>query len=265
MKMLLGVVSIVLASGCGGSQPDPESGSTTAPPATAEPSAEAGATPATTSTAAATGSPQSGELIGVPISDNKKPDSGSAAGDASSAGQSVEMVYVESKVPKGAGTKKLLFDVTLRNTRTEPRWYVLPSVVHPQDKMIKSGVDGVELYALKGDSRVTMGRFTGKGGFHAVLLPAGADLKVQKLPIECHYTTLKECAVPIEVVIAGKLAIGGEPAEKWFGDKASSEGKGQVTYEGSATRVGGKKASGSKEVALEDMKRVKMTLIIGGT
>jgi hypothetical protein len=29
--------------------------------------------------------------------------------------------------------------------------------------------------------------------------------------------------------------------------------------------VGGKKASGSKEVALEDMKRVKMTLIIGGT
>src|SRR5829696_4499195 len=99
--LLLGVVvSISVACGCGGSQPaDPGSGSTTPPSASAEPSPEGGAAPATTSTAAATGSPQSGELIGVPISD-KKPDS--SGGDASSAGQSVEMVYVESKVPKGA-------------------------------------------------------------------------------------------------------------------------------------------------------------------
>ena len=253
---------VLVASACGGSQAsDPAAGqSTAAPAATPEATSDPGAAP--TPSAAASGSPQSGDLIGVPIAE--KSQTGPATADTTTGNQSVEIVYVESKTPKGA-TKKLLFDVTLRNQRKEARWFVLPAVIHPQDKMLTSGVDGVELFSLKGDSKVTMGHFTGKGGFHAVLLPGGSELKVQKMPIECHFNTLKECAVPIEVVIAGKLAVGGEPGDKWFNGKALSEGKGQVSYEGTAAKIGGKKAGGVKEVTLEDSKRVKLTLIIGGT
>jgi hypothetical protein len=250
-------VLLVLAA-CSAAPP-PEAPASDAPssasvaPAAPAPETSGGAAPA------ASASPNSGELIGVPIAD--KPTAPAAAGDAGGGGQSVELVFVESLAKKGA-PKTLLFDVTLRNARTDPRWFILPASVHPQEKMVKSGVDGVELWTLSGSGRALVGKFTGKGAFHAVLLPAGAEVKVEKLPIECQYATVKECAVPIEAIVAHKLSVGGEAGEKWLGDKAQSDGSGTFVYQGAAKKTGGKK-TGSKDVVLEDAKRVKMTLIVG--
>ncbi|MEJ7734338.1 MAG: hypothetical protein WKG00_34725 [Polyangiaceae bacterium] len=241
------------------SSPAPATPSADAPP---EASAAAGTTTAEAAGSAApagSASPQSGELIGVPITD--KPTAPAAAGEAGGAAQSVELVFVESLAKKGA-PKTLLFDVTLRNARTDARWFILPAVVHPQEKMVKSGVDGVELWTLSGAGRALVGKFTGKGAFHAVLLPPGAEVKVEKLPIECQYATVKECAVPIEAIVAQKMTIGGEPGDKWLGDKPQSDGSGTFVYQGAARKTGGKK-TGSKDVVLEDAKRVKMTLIVG--
>jgi hypothetical protein len=241
------------------SSPVPVTSASDAPPPDGAAAATATAEAAGSAAPATSASPQSGELIGVPIAD--KPTSPTPAGDGGGTGQSVELVFVESLAKKGA-PKTLLFDVTFRNARTDPRWFILPAAVHPQDKMVKSGVDGVELWTLSGSGRALVGKFTGKGAFHAVLLPPGAEVKVEKLPIECQYATVKECAVPIDAIVAQKMTIGGEPGEKWLGDKPQSDGSGTFVYQGAAKKTGGKK-TGSKDVVLEDAKRVKMTLIVG--
>src|SRR5262245_40597980 len=147
-------VATMLVCGCAGAPP-PADGASTAATGTAEAAAAGSGAPASGASAAPSGSPQSGELIGVPIAE-KTQGGGGGSQEAGGGAQSVELVFVESKTPKGQ-TKKLLFDVTLRNARTEPRWFVLPAVVHPQDKMIKSGVDGVELWSLKGNAKVIVG------------------------------------------------------------------------------------------------------------
>lgn len=258
---LTALVSLLAACA---SAPPPEAPSPTSDaPVPADGTPATSADPAGSAAPATSAPPQSGELIGVPIAD--KPAGGAPAADSGGAGQSVELVFVESLAKKGA-PKTLLFDVTLRNARTDARWFILPAAVHPQEKMVKSGVDGVELWTLADSarsSRALVGKFTGKGAFHAVLLPPGAEVKVEKLPIECQYATVKECAVPIEAIVAQKMTVGGEPAEKWLGDKAQSDGTGTFVYQGAAKKTGGRKA-GPKEVTLEDAKRVKMTLITGG-
>jgi len=187
-----------------------------------------------------------------------------AAAPVDSEKQSVELVYVESK-PQKPPLKRLFFNVTLRNQRTEPRWFLLPSVVHPKDKMLKGGIDGVEVYTLQGGARVIAGRFLGTGGFQAVLLPPSAEVKLTKMPVDCWYPTLKECAVPIEVVIARQLTLGGEPAESWLGDKPMSDARGEASFEG-AKRAGGKHAPGNKEVpaALTETNKVHLSLVISG-
>jgi len=255
------VAAITLLAACSSAPPPAPSTPVNDGPASAPAdAAAASAAPAGTAAPAASASPQSGELIGVPIAD--KPASTAPVADGGGSAQSVELVFVESLAKKGA-PKTLLFDVTLRNARTDARWFILPAVVHPQDRMVKSGVDGVELWTLSGSGRALVGKFTGKGAFHAVLLPPGAEVKVEKLPIECQYATVKECAVPIEAIVAQKMTIGGEPGEKWLGDKPQSDGSGTFVYQGAAKKTGGRKA-GPKEVTLEDAKRVKMTLIVGG-
>ena len=255
---ILRCAAVLTLAACS-SAPPPATPASDAPPGGSAAAATASADAASTAAPSTSASPQSGELIGVPIAD--KPTAPAAAGDAGGASRSVELVFVESLAKKGA-PKTLLFDVTLRNARTDPRWFILPAVVHPQEKMVKSGVDGVELWTLSGGGRALVGKFTGKGAFHAVLLPPGAEVKVEKLPIECQYATVKECAVPIEAIVAQKMTIGGEPAEKWLGDKPQSDASGTFVYQGAAKKTGGKR-TGSKEVVLEDAKRVKMTLIVG--
>src|SRR5260370_5046154 len=72
---------------------------------------------------------------------------------------------------------ELYFDVVLRNDRSEPRWFLLPSNLDPESPAIgaKGGVDGVEAFAPHGTGRVIMGHFLGTGGFYALPFPPTAQ------------------------------------------------------------------------------------------
>lgn len=112
---------------------------------------------------------------------------------------------------------ELYFDVLLRNDRAEPRWFLLPSNLGPGTSSVatKGGVDGVEVFAPRGQGRVIIGHFLGTGGFHALLLPAHAALRLRMFSIS-FWGDLPD-QLQVEVVTAKHLTIGGEPAAAWFG------------------------------------------------
>src|SRR5260370_36977562 len=74
---------------------------------------------------------------------------------------------------------ELYFDVVLRNDRSGPRWFLLPSNLDPESAAIgtKGGVDGVEVFAPHGAGRVIIGHFLGTGGVTAPLLAARAPMR----------------------------------------------------------------------------------------
>jgi hypothetical protein len=133
-------------------------------------------------------------------------------------------------------------DVTLRNADSSPRWFVLPTYL-PESKEDRGGVDGVELHEMSGSGRAVVGKFLGTGGFQAVLLAPGAEVKITKLTVGVWQQggPLKG-ALPIEVVIAKDLTVGGEPAEKWFGTVAAASDK-QVSGDFSKSRISGSKTT----------------------
>src|SRR5260370_25967184 len=79
---------------------------------------------------------------------------------------------------------ELYFDVVLRNDRSEPRWFLLPSNLDPESAAIgtKGGVDGVEVFAPHGAGRVIIGHFLGTGGVEPPLFAAPAHVRVPNFP-----------------------------------------------------------------------------------
>lgn len=124
---------------------------------------------------------------------------------------------------------ELDFDVVLRNDRAEPRWFLLPSNLGSENSplLAKGGVDGVEVFAPRGSGRVIIGHFLGTGGFYALLLPARAEVHLRMFPIS-YWGDLPD-QLPVEVVTAKRLTIGGEPASAWFGLNPSASARANIT------------------------------------
>lgn len=127
----------------------------------------------------------------------------------------VEMSFRELR----AGTPPLVtlyFDITLRNQREEPRWFLLPKSLAPKSPAIGStgGVDGLEVISPTGTGRVIIGRFLGTGGFQAMLLPPQSTVKLVALPIE-YWGDLPERA-EVEIAIARHVYIDGHDIRDWF-------------------------------------------------
>jgi hypothetical protein len=127
-----------------------------------------------------------------------------------------EMMFREMH-PAKPPLVELYFDVVLRNDRSEPRWFLLPSNLGPGPASIgaKGGVDGVEVFASRGKASVIVGHFLGRGGFYALVLPARSRVHLRSFPIS-YWGDLPE-HLQVELVVAKRLAIGGEPAESWLG------------------------------------------------
>jgi hypothetical protein len=125
----------------------------------------------------------------------------------------------------------LSFDVVLRNDRRAPRWFLLPSNLGSGHAPIgeKGGVDALEVFAPKGKGRVRLGRFLGTGGFHALLLPPGAKIRLRHFPIS--YWGQLPASLEIEIVIAQRLTIGGETAESWLGRNPLSSATADISEE----------------------------------
>ncbi len=111
---------------------------------------------------------------------------------------------------------EMVFDVTLRNSQPEPRWFLLPTNIHPKKKWTptEGGVDALEVFAPQGTGRVFLARFLGTGGFQSLLLPAHSEIRLRQLPISYWGDPPNDLRIPILVVRDFK--IGNAPSETWF-------------------------------------------------
>lgn len=123
----------------------------------------------------------------------------------------------------------LFFTVKLRNDHAKPVWFILPSKLNLPTEPLKNGVDGVEVFQLKGQGLVIVGKFQGTGGFQALRLPPKAEITLQRFPI-AFWGTLSQERISIPVILAQTLNIGGEPAQAWFGNDPLSDHRATVSF-----------------------------------
>ncbi len=170
----------------------------------------------------------------------------------------IEVIFL-TKRPEHPPITGLLFEVTLRNHFDGPRWFMLPSKFSSaSEQMGGNGVSAVQVFALGGQGRVIVGRFLGAPGFQALLLPAGAELKLRRFPIQ-FFGKLPEDSLSMEVVIASQLTIGGEPAEAWFGMDPTCDLQADVT-EDQRQRLGSRHAPDLKAVPVSIGAERRVTL-----
>jgi len=164
-----------------------------------------------------------------------------------SAHPAAEIEFVEMKFRKPP-LVELYFDVTLRNSSAESRWFILPSNLGQNQSAGKGGIDGVEVFAPHGKGRVVIGHFLGTGGFHALRLAAGAEVRMRLFPISFWGDPPDQLEVP--VIIAKRLTIGGEPGEAWFGVDHLSRGKADIDESAQSQKrfVHARRTPDSKEV-----------------
>ncbi|PWT89865.1 MAG: hypothetical protein C5B55_10645 [Blastocatellia bacterium] len=123
----------------------------------------------------------------------------------------------------------LTVELVLRNSASEPKWFLIPSNLGNGRAAIgqKGGIDSLEVFAPNGQGRVAIGRFLGTGGFHAVQLPAQAEIRLRRFPIS--YWGDPPKSLDVEVVIAKSLMLGDESAESWFGSSALTDVKADIS------------------------------------
>jgi hypothetical protein len=96
-----------------------------------------------------------------------------------------EIRYVDIRRGKPPSAT-LYFDITLRNSHAEERWFLLPRSLDVWREIGKSGGvmrSDVYEYGSSTSGRLRLGDFPGNGGFMALLLPAGAEVTLHRLGI----------------------------------------------------------------------------------
>ena len=162
---------------------------------------------------------------------------------------------------------ELYFDVVLHNDRTAPRWFLLPSNLGPESTSVgaKGGIDILEVFAPHGKGRAIIGHFLGTGGFHTILLPAHAEVRLRMFPIS-YWGELPD-HLAIEVATAKRLTIGGEDARTWFKVNPTSSVKADVAEiaTSSMRMVRSRHTPDRKEVAslIEEDKRFEVNVPLG--
>jgi hypothetical protein len=138
----------------------------------------------------------------------------------------VEMQYCGMR-PGKPPLLDMAFNVTVRNFADKPQWFLFPAALYDKAVGVRSsaGIDGIELFADSPDHKVTVVHFMGTmnlqpegaGGFKGLLLPAGGVVSVHSLDIEFWGDPVPP--VPMRVVIADQVTLGGVPVEQWMGKK----------------------------------------------
>ena len=141
--------------------------------------------------------------------------------------------------------KYLMGEVVLRNDRSEPRWFLIPTSL-PRDPR-SGGVYKVEVSAISGPQPGVIGYLHGSAGYAAVLLSPHAEVKIQGLQID-YWGEVLPHALEVQVRIAREVSLGGEPLRQWFGGDPMNTGRvdGEATY---GTRPA-RRTPGDKEVSL---------------
>ena len=160
-------------------------------------------------------------------------------------------IRLASTMPGKPPLTRLFLDVTLRNPERGPRWFLLQDDLGQQGSPAKKRTaHGVEVFMPEGQGRVIVGRFSGVSGFQALLLPAGAEIKLHSLPIR----DWSDPSGPIsmEVVIAKGVTVGGRPVRTWFDADPLCDAKAEVReVPGARTRaVSFRSTPGNRELSV---------------
>ncbi|BAZ28117.1 hypothetical protein NIES4074_05480 [Cylindrospermum sp. NIES-4074] len=177
---------------------------------------------------------------------------------------SVEIKFIDMIGRKPPMTE-LLMDVTLHNHYDQPCWFLLPDDIPDESNYVaigQGGVLGVSVYQPVGKGRVIFGNLVGSANSQAFLLPAGAKLKIRRLPITLwgRENALKD-QVEIEVVIASQLTINGEPAEAWFGTNPMSDLQADVTVD-KTSRLDSRNTDNFKEVPISITEKERFKVLV---
>jgi hypothetical protein len=181
--------------------------------------------------------------------------------EVETSGSAAEIEFREIRFRKPP-LAELYFDVTLRNDRAAPRWFLLPSNLRSGKAPIgeKGGVDALEAFAPNGKGHVIVGHFLGTAGFHAILLAPRSEVRLRLFPIS--YWGDPPANLQVEVVIARRLTIGGKRAEKWFGKNPMSSVKADILENAIDVRMmtQSRHAPDNKEVAIviDEDRRVQL-------
>lgn len=167
----------------------------------------------------------------------------------------VEMQYCDSR-PGKPPLIHMAFNVTVRNVAGKPQWFLFPAALYDKAEGIRSnaGIDAIELFSDSPEQKVTVVYFMGTmnlqpegaGGFKGLFLPAGAVVSVHGLDIE--FWGDPASPIPMRVVIADQVTIGGAPVEQWIGKKLLSAQTADVK---DLERAGSKMAPELKELPVE--------------
>jgi hypothetical protein len=119
--------------------------------------------------------------------------------------------------PAKAPVATYLFDITLKNPATAPRWIVFPARFPVEGKETPAPGKGsaISLSAdlLAGTGRVAMVHAEGTGGFRAMLLPAGATVALRQVPVVAAWTSSHKTA-KVDFILAREVRLDGEPIAK---------------------------------------------------
>jgi hypothetical protein len=150
----------------------------------------------------------------------------------------VHVELVGAVYPKSVGSISLSLDVTMENRAASPRWFIFPDHSYSSDQTYFGAVTRGSVKELRGEGRVLVGEYdgdcrAGDGGvigthFKAVLLRAGARVRVRGLPVQALH---RDRSAFVDVVIARDVSIRGEPMTRWFGEERLSDAVADVTYD----------------------------------
>ncbi|HWU90213.1 MAG TPA: hypothetical protein VN253_23275 [Kofleriaceae bacterium] len=152
--------------------------------------------------------------------------------------------------------------MSLHNTADRARWFLLPAAVAKGQRAMDTSVFGVTVLAFPGTKKVNVARFAGAPGFYAVRLPAGAEVTLRGLKLRAT-GDLPPNPLPLEVIAADVLTIGGQPPVAWTKVDPTCDQRVDVTQKG-ATRVLEYTTPDLKDVSvgLEGAERFTATVLI---
>ncbi|AFZ25802.1 hypothetical protein Cylst_3678 [Cylindrospermum stagnale PCC 7417] len=182
--------------------------------------------------------------------------------------QTVEIKFIDI-IPRKPPMTELLMDVTLHNHYDQPCWFLLPDNIPDESNYVaigQGGVISVAVYQPVGKGRVIFGNLVGSANSQAFLLPAGAKLKIRRLPITLWgLENLDKDQLEVEVVVASQLTINGESAEAWFGTNPMSDLQADVTVD-KTSRLASRSTGNFKEVPVSvvEKERFKVEVILFG-
>jgi len=140
----------------------------------------------------------------------------------------VELCYCGMKMAKPP-LKYLNFEVTLRNTAADSRWFIFPAAFYekPASGPKNAGIFAAEVFSDPEHKVILvdlLGTYRSQpdsaGGLKAVLLPGNAVITLRDFHLS--FWGDDPSHLPIHVQIAGELKIGGVPVESWVGTKLMS-------------------------------------------